>query len=59
LPRPGSVIQRDPNEDEPHAVCFEPAHIVVEAGLRGWVLSDELALQFTEDAAREVGDPRR
>jgi hypothetical protein len=54
------VIQRDPDGDEPDTVSFEPAHSVVEAGLRGWVLSnDELALQFTEDAAgqMEIADP--
>jgi hypothetical protein len=51
----GIVIQRDPDGDEPDTVCFEPAHSVVEAGLRGWVLSnDELALQFTEEAAGKL-----
>ncbi|MFB9237540.1 hypothetical protein ACFFWC_18615 [Plantactinospora siamensis] len=51
----GIVIQHDPGEDEPDTVCFEPAHRVVEAGLRGWALSDdELALRFTEDAAGEL-----
>lgn len=54
----GIVIQHDPHEDEPDTVCFEPAHSVVEAGLRGWALSDdELALQFTEDAASELEIP--
>jgi hypothetical protein len=51
----GVVIQHDPHEDEPYTVSFEPGHAVVEAGLRGWALSeDELALQFTEDAAGEL-----
>ncbi|MEJ3749056.1 hypothetical protein WEI85_38050 [Actinomycetes bacterium KLBMP 9797] len=52
----GIVIQHDPHG--PDIVYFEPAHSVVDAGLRGWVLSDdELALQFTEDAASELGIP--
>ena len=53
----GIVIQHDPDDDEPDTVCFEPAHSVV-AGLRGWDLSDdELALQFTEDAASQLEIP--
>ncbi|MGC5291315.1 hypothetical protein [Micromonospora sp. DT231] len=51
----GIVIQQDPDDDEPNVVCFEPAHAVAAAGLRGWALSDnELALQFTQDAAGDV-----
>jgi hypothetical protein len=54
----GIIIQHDPYEDESYTVCFEPAHAVVEAGLRGWALSDdELALQFTDDAAQELEFP--
>jgi hypothetical protein len=54
----GIVIQRDPDEEEPDTVSFEPAHSVVEAGLRAWVVSnDELALRFTEDAARRLEIP--
>ncbi|MEV4826115.1 hypothetical protein [Micromonospora sp. NPDC049274] len=54
----GIVIQHGPHEDEPDTVCFEPAHSLVEAGLRGWELSDdELALQFTEDAASKLELP--
>ncbi|TDC83988.1 hypothetical protein E1193_07140 [Micromonospora sp. KC606] len=53
--RRGIVIQHDSDEGEPDTVCFEPAHSVVEAGLRGWALSDgELALRFTEDTASEL-----
>ncbi|MET0520857.1 MAG: hypothetical protein ABW156_02620 [Jiangellaceae bacterium] len=56
----GIVIQHHPDDDEPDTVCFEPAHSVVKAGLRGWAMSnDELALQFTEEAASkmEIPDP--
>jgi len=54
----GIIIQHDPDDEEPGTVSFEPAHSVVEAGLRGWALSDdELALQFTEDAARALEIP--
>lgn len=54
----GIVIQRGPDRDGPGTVCFEPAHGVVEAGFRRWELSgDELALRFTEDAAREMEIP--
>ena len=36
-------------------MCLEPAHGVVEAGLRGWTLSDdELALRFTDHAAQRL-----
>ncbi|GIF62353.1 hypothetical protein Ais01nite_03880 [Asanoa ishikariensis] len=51
----GLVVQQDPDEDEPDTVCFEPAHAVLEAGVRGWTLStDELALHFTDEAAGEL-----
>lgn len=54
----GIVIQRDLDGDEPATVGFEPAHSVVEARLQGWELSgDELALHFTDDAAREMELP--
>ena len=52
----GIVIQHDPLQKEPYTVCFEPGHSVVEAGIREWTLSDdELALQFTDNAAEELG----
>ncbi len=54
----GVVIQHDPTDDVPDTVCFEPAHAVVQSGLREWALSDdELALQFTEHAAGELRIP--
>ena len=54
----GIVIQHSPRVNEPDTVCFEPAHTVVQGGLRGWTLSgDELALQFTHDAASELEIP--
>ncbi|MFJ8582997.1 hypothetical protein [Micromonospora sp. NPDC093277] len=44
---------------EPDTVCFEPAHSVVEAGLRKWALSDDELAAVRRGCCQRAGDPRR